>query len=38
MATGLKQAARLLYFPLFVKGGRERFRYMVKGILAGIKQ
>ena len=37
IATGVKFAARFIYFPLFVRGGRERWKYMCQGIKAGIK-
>ena len=32
IATGIKHMARLLYFPLIVKNGREYAKYMIRGI------
>lgn len=37
-ATGIKSIARLIYFPLFIKKGGLCWKYMVKGILAGLKK
>lgn len=37
-AFGIKLAARFLYFPLIVKGGRERWKYMLKGSIDGIRR
>lgn len=36
IATGIKFSMRLIYFPLFVKGGCECWKNMVKGIIKGI--
>ncbi len=38
IATGIKSVARLIYFPLFIKQGGLCWKYMVKGILAGLKK
>ena len=38
IATGIKSIARLIYFPLLVPSGMESWKYMVKGILAGLKK
>lgn len=36
IATGVKFALRLVYFPLFVDGGWQCWQYMIKGIKEGI--
>ena len=36
IATGIKFALRMVYFPIFVNGGYICWRYMIKGIGAGI--
>lgn len=38
IATGIKYMLRFVYFPFFIKGGRERWRYMWQGIKKGIKR
>lgn len=38
IAQGIKQLLRLIYFPFLVKGGCERWKFMVKGLLAGLKK
>lgn len=38
MATGMKCAARLVYFPLLVSSGVECWKHMVKGIFAGLRE
>lgn len=38
IATGIKSVARLIYFPLFIKQGGLCWKYMVKGIVAGLKR
>lgn len=35
-ATGTKFLLRLIYFPLYVKGGYECWKYMIKGIKDGL--
>lgn len=35
---GIKHLARLLYFPLFIESGIECWKYMIKGIAAGLKR
>ena len=36
IAIGIKFSMRLIYFPLFVKGGFECWKNMIKGIIKGI--
>ena len=36
IATGIKFSMRLIYFPLFVKGGFECWKNMIKGIAKGL--
>lgn len=38
IAMGIKNLARFFYFPLFIKQGGECWKYMVKGIIAGLKK
>lgn len=38
VAQGVKQLLRLIYFPFLVKGGCERWKFMVRGLLAGLKK
>lgn len=38
LATGVKFLSRLVYFPLCVKGGTKCWKYMIKGIIQGIKK
>jgi rhamnosyltransferase len=38
LAYGCKLAARFLYFPLFVDGGKECWRHMKRGICSGFRQ
>lgn len=38
IATGIKHAARMFYFPLFVHSGGQCWKNMVKGIFAGLKR
>ena len=38
VATGVKFLSRLVYFPLCVKGGTKCWKYMIKGIIQGIKK
>ncbi len=38
IAMGIKSIARLIYFPLCIKQGFQCWRYMLKGILAGIRK
>ncbi len=38
IATGVKFLSRLVYFPLCVKGGTKCWKYMIKGIIQGIKK
>lgn len=38
LAIGVKYFMRLFYFPLFVKGGYERWKYMLRGIKDGLKR
>ena len=35
---GIKYVARLIYFPLFIRQGGKCWKYMVKGIKAGLKR
>ncbi|MBO7116779.1 MAG: glycosyltransferase family 2 protein [Prevotella sp.] len=37
IATGVKYTARFIYFPLLVKGGRDCWKHMCRGIKDGIK-
>lgn len=37
LATGIKQLARLIYFPLLVKGGRRCFHFMWRGYRAALR-
>lgn len=37
IATGIKSVARLVYFPLCIPSGRLCWKYMLKGIRAGLK-
>lgn len=38
IAMGIKNVARLFYFPLLVKQGGQSWKYMVKGIRAGLRK
>ena len=38
IANGIKLTARFLYFPLFVKGGKECWKFMKRGISEGMKR
>lgn len=38
IAMGIKNISRLIYFPLCIKQGFQCWKYMFKGILAGIKE
>ena len=38
LAVGLKYALRFVYFPLFVRGGVERWRHMCRGISDGLRR
>lgn len=38
IAQGIKQLLRFIYFPFLVKGGYERWKFMVSGLLAGLKK
>ena len=38
LSFGIKLSARFLYFPLFVKGGYERWKQMKKGVIAGFSK
>ncbi len=38
IAQGIKLLLRLIYFPILVKGGCERWKFMVRGLLAGLKK
>jgi rhamnosyltransferase len=38
IATGIKCAARLIYFPLCIHTGVQCWKYMIKGIRAGIRK
>lgn len=38
IATGIKYAARMVYFPLCIRTGTQCWKYMMKGIYAGMRK